>query len=97
MLHPSWRAYLAFARVTMWHPDIPLEYRNNLVVDDVLHFLRSIPDKSVPLFLFSPPYNLGITTGGGMPKKHSLKRTGKWSGGGLAAGHEIPYDSKFPN
>ena len=94
MLRQNYLAFLACAKPTMWHPDIPPEYRNTLVVDDVLHFLRGIPDRSVPLFLFSPPYNLGITTGGGMPKKHSL---GKWSGGDLADGYEFHDDAMLPS
>jgi site-specific DNA-methyltransferase (adenine-specific) len=41
-----------------WHPDIPTEYRNDIVTGDVLAYLRRFPAGSVPMFLFSPPYNL---------------------------------------
>lgn len=50
-----------------WHSDIPLHYRNALIVSDALDYLRGFPHASVPMFLFSPPYNLGNSTGGGMP------------------------------
>lgn len=45
--------------------DLPL--RNTIIVSDALDFVRALPDASVPLFLFSPPYNLGNTAGGGEP------------------------------
>lgn len=52
--------------MTTWN-DIPEHYRNALIVSDVLDYLRGLPDASVPMFLFSPPYNLGNSTAGGMP------------------------------
>jgi site-specific DNA-methyltransferase (adenine-specific) len=66
--------------------------------------LQSLPDASVPLFLFSPKYNLGNTTGGGMPGKKfghydpaggMAKRGGmdKWSGGALAYGYDTDDDN----
>lgn len=53
--------------MTQWHTDIPNIYRDTIVVSDALDYLRLLPDASVPMFLFSPPYNLGNTTGGGFP------------------------------
>lgn len=52
--------------------------RNTIVVSDALDFLRALPDASVPLFLFSPPYNLGNSSGGGMP---GAKRQGHYPTG----------------
>lgn len=72
---------------------------SEIVVADALDFLRALPDGSVPLFLFSPPYNLGTTSGGGMPgavrQGHYAADSGmrgrggmgKWSGGALADGY----------
>lgn len=37
---------------------------NQIIVSDALDFLRALPDANVPMFLFSPPYNLGNSTGG---------------------------------
>lgn len=48
---------------------IPAEYLNRIVVGDALDYLQALPPASVPLFLFSPPYNLGNSSGGGMPGK----------------------------
>jgi modification methylase len=59
----------------MWR-NIPESYRNQIVVSDALDYLRSLPDASVPLFLFSPPYNLGNSSGGGMP---GAKRQGHYA------------------
>jgi site-specific DNA-methyltransferase (adenine-specific) len=39
---------------------------NSITTGDAMVFLRSLPDSSVPMFLFSPPYNLGISSGGGL-------------------------------
>lgn len=38
--------------------EFPAGLRNRLVVSDALDYLRALPSSSVPLFLFSPPYNL---------------------------------------
>lgn len=58
----------------MWN-NIPEHYRNALVQSDSLDYLRALPDASVPMFLFSPPYNLGNTSGGG----ESAARMGHYS------------------
>lgn len=77
--------------------DILTEWRNQLIVSDALDYLRRFPDNSVPLFLFSPPYNLGNTTGGGLKqyKGHyadgatmaSRGGQGKWRSADLADGY----------
>ena len=78
-------------------------------VGDVLDFLRSLDDGTIPLFLFSPPYNLGNTTGGGMkqyaPKGHYDPAGGmRGRGGGsawvngkkLASGYDN-HDDNMPH
>lgn len=42
---------------------------NTITVGDALEFLQALPPASIPLFLFSPPYNLGNSSGGGLPGK----------------------------
>lgn len=42
---------------------------NQIIVGDALEYLGTLPAGSVPLFLFSPPYNLGNSSGGGLPGK----------------------------
>jgi site-specific DNA-methyltransferase (adenine-specific) len=81
---------------------------NQIIVSDALEFLQGLPPASVQLFLFSPPYNLGNSSGGGMPGKQRLGhypadaglgrrggsfQSGKWSGGALAGGYESSSDS----
>ena len=36
---------------------------NQIYTGDALDFLRALPDDGVPMFLFSPPYNLGVSSG----------------------------------
>lgn len=94
-----------------WHPGIPVEYRDNIVTGDALECLRRLPDASIPLFLFSPPYNLGTSTGGGIQAYRSHyaadkplgKRGGRgdrgkcrWAGGQLANGYD-DYDDARPH
>lgn len=40
---------------------------NTITVGDALDFVSNLPDASVPLFLFSPPYNLGNGDGSWLP------------------------------
>lgn len=70
--------------MTTWN-DIPEHYRNALLVSDALDYLRGFPDGSVPMFLFSPPYNLGNTTGrfSGPPIGHYDPNKGMAARGGL--------------
>lgn len=44
--------------------DLPAGYLNSIVVGVAQKLLRTLPDASIPLFLFSPPYNLGNAAGG---------------------------------
>lgn len=90
----------------VWHPDIPPAYRDNITVIDALAGLRSLPDASIPLFLFSPPYNLGTSTGGGIQAYRSHYNTDKplgrrggaarWKGGELAGGYG-DYNDAMPH
>lgn len=73
-------------------------------VGGAYRFLRNLPDSSVPMFLFSPPYNLGSTAGGGFAKLHYDPRAGmnkrggggKWNGGDLASGYAVHRDAMHP-
>lgn len=56
---------------------------NSFVHGDSLEIMKTMPDGSIPLTVFSPPYNLRKTTGGRGTK------TGKWLG---AAVVEDGYD-----
>lgn len=42
---------------TMWHPDIPLEYRNQIVTGDARELAKAIPDESVDLVFTDPVYD----------------------------------------
>jgi modification methylase len=63
-----------------------------VITDDCLNAMRSMPDGSFHAIIFSPPYNLGTSTGGGI--KGSGK-TGKWTGAKLADGYDT-YDDAMP-
>jgi DNA modification methylase len=39
-----------------WHPDMPEEYRNQIVTGDARELARRIPDESVDLIFTDPPY-----------------------------------------
>lgn len=77
-----------------------------IVVSDALDFLRDLPDDSVPLFLFSPPYNLGNSSGGGLQAYRGHysdaagfgKRGGKgrWKNAALASGYG-DFDDTMPH
>jgi site-specific DNA-methyltransferase (adenine-specific) len=85
---------------------IPTDYLNTIVCMDALDFLRLLPDGAVPLFLFSPPYNLGNSTGGAAA--YACRRrghypadaphgkrggNGKWYGGPLGGYGDAGDDS----
>lgn len=79
---------------------------NSINVGDALEFLKSLPDSNVPLFLFSPPYNLSTTTGGGEPSSGHYKKgsplgkrggSGKWHGGELVNGYSDHDDAMPPD
>lgn len=52
---------------------------------DCLETMRALPDASVDLVFTSPPYNLGISTGGGL--KGAVGGKGLWKNAALAAGY----------
>ncbi|HPC91816.1 MAG TPA: site-specific DNA-methyltransferase [Myxococcota bacterium] len=75
---------------------------NKILQGDALEFLRTLPDASVHLFLFSPPYNLGNATsidgrilGHYSGKAGHGKRGGnsKWRGGGPINGYAQSEDN----
>jgi len=39
-----------------WHPDIPEEYRNQIVTGDARELTKRIPDESIDLIIADPPY-----------------------------------------
>lgn len=41
----------------MWHPDIPIEYRNQIVTGDARELARALPDASVDLIFTDPVYS----------------------------------------
>ncbi len=47
-------------------PKITMPKLNTVIVGDALEYLEALPPASIPLFLFSPPYNLGNSSGGGI-------------------------------
>lgn len=61
---------------------------------DCLELMKTLPSGVVDMVFTSPPYNLGVSSGGGFPKG---QQKGKWSGGELSSGYEthsddMPYD-----
>ena len=46
-----------------WHPDMPQEYKNQIVTGDARELAKRIPDESVDLIFTSPPYNKGVDYG----------------------------------
>lgn len=88
-----------------------MNWRNRIVIGDAAHLLRALPHAAgpVPLILFSPPYNLGVTTGGGEPSARmghyaddapmgkARGGMGKWSkasqAGGLSGGYDQTDDA----
>jgi site-specific DNA-methyltransferase (adenine-specific) len=67
---------------------------NTINVNDVMHFLGDLPNDSVPMFLFSPPYNLGLSSNGDLGRGMG-KKGGKWSGGALSDGY-VDYGDAMP-
>jgi site-specific DNA-methyltransferase (adenine-specific) len=47
----------------MWHPDMPTEYRNQIVTGDARELAKRIPDESVDLVLTDPPFGIGFDYG----------------------------------
>ncbi len=82
----------------------PPRYYNQIVAMDALDYLRTLPDACVPLFLFSPPYNLGVSSGAGMRQFGHYATdagmaqrggSGAWSAPSLANGYG-DYDDALP-
>lgn len=69
------------------------KYLNRIICEDCLTIMREMPDKSVDLFVTSPPYNLKNSTGNGM--KHNT-RSGKWAKAALRFGYSN-YDDCMPH
>lgn len=44
-----------------WHPDMPMEYRNQIVTGDAKDLLIELPRKSVDAFITDPPFFLPAT------------------------------------
>lgn len=61
------------------------EYRNQIITGDALELLRTLPDESVPMFFFSPPYNLGLQPNGKQSTKDT--RRSKWKANDLVNGY----------
>lgn len=57
---------------------------------DCLRTMRGLPADTFDLVFTSPPYNLGVTTGGGFPTKGGL-----WSGAALRDGY-AEHDDAMP-
>lgn len=71
---------------------------------DCRDVLPQLPEESFDLVVTSPPYNLGVTTGGGFPTWHyaadapMAKRggQGKWPGAAIADGYGVHGDAMPP-
>jgi len=46
-----------------WHPDMPEEYKNQIVTGDCRELATRIPDESIDIVFTSPPYNVGLNYG----------------------------------
>lgn len=68
---------------------------NTIVVGDALEFLKGLHPNSVPMFMFSPPYNLGTTSSGGMQQyiKGKGNQKGMWKGAALSNGYADHSDA----
>ena len=56
MLRQRGLAFLACVRWTMWQPDIPLSFRNQIVTGDARVLAERIPDNSIDFIFTDPPY-----------------------------------------
>ena len=46
-----------------WHPDMPEEYKNQIVTGDARELAKRIPDESIDLIFTDPPYWVGFDYG----------------------------------
>ena len=60
---------------------------------DCLDVMRQMDSGSIDLIFTSPPYNLGISSGGGIPR--SRHANSKWSGAALGHGYD-DHDDAMP-
>lgn len=73
------------------HGGVPAHYLNQIIVGDALALLRTLPDESVPMFLFSPPYNMGRQVKGEVTDKKANRR--KWRNPSLVNGYSDHEDA----
>jgi len=67
-----------------------LKFMINLIHGDCLEEMKKIPDGSIDMVFTSPPYNLGISSGGGL---RGARLSGKWKNAALADGYSSYSDS----
>lgn len=64
----------------------------NIITGDALETMKTMDDGSFDAIMFSPPYNLGTSTGGGI---RGATKTGKWKNAKLAGGY-AGYSDDMP-
>jgi DNA modification methylase len=64
-----------------------------IIQGDCLEVMRGMPGGSFDLVFTSPPYNLGISTGGGMSRASA--KTSRWRSAKLRSGYE-DHDDRMP-
>ena len=72
-------------------PALTPYFQDNLATiynGDCLNVMRQLPDGTFDLVFTSPPYNLGVTSGGGFPKSGGL-----WQSAALADGYAEHNDA----
>jgi modification methylase len=72
--------------------DLLFSVRNRIICGDSIKIMRDLPDKSIDLFVTSPPYNLRNSTGNGMKDG----RGGKWSNAQLINGY-ANHEDRMPH
>ena len=64
-----------------WHPDMPEEYKNQIVTGDARELAKRIPDESIGVILTSPPYNVGLNYDGfvdDLPHEEHVQFNREW-------------------
>lgn len=61
---------------------------------DCLDVMRTMPSGSVDLIFTSPPYNLGVSSGGGV---RNSRKSGRWKNAALADGYASYDDARDPD
>jgi DNA modification methylase len=54
---------MALTERAEWHPDMPDEFKNQIVTGDCRGLSKAIPDASIDIIFTSPPYNVGMNYG----------------------------------